>query len=83
VFNQADSHCTHLTCFNRSITAKNFLTSVRNYLEKHHELSPILSGMITCKKDHTMKELIQLLDSEKVHRIYVVDDDGNHLKAST
>ncbi|XP_062168715.1 SNF1-related protein kinase regulatory subunit gamma-1 [Alnus glutinosa] len=61
----------------RSITAKNFLTSVRNYLEKHHELSPILSGMITCKKDHTMKELIQLLDSEKVHRIYVVDDDGN------
>lgn len=77
MFNQADSHCTHLTCFNRSITAKNFLTSVRNYLEKHHELSPILSGMITCKKDHTMKELIQLLDSEKVHRIYVVDDDGN------
>lgn len=36
-----------------------------------------MSGMITCKKDHTMKELIQLLDSENIHRIYVVDDDGN------
>lgn len=24
-----------------------------------------------------MKELIQLLDSENIHRIYVVDDDGN------
>ncbi|XP_059443819.1 SNF1-related protein kinase regulatory subunit gamma-1 [Corylus avellana] len=61
----------------RSITAKNFLTAVRSYLEKHHEVSPILNGMITCKKDNTMKELIQLLDSEKIHRIYVVDDDGN------
>jgi CBS domain-containing protein len=61
----------------RSITAKNFLTAVRSYLDKHHEVSPILSGMITCKKDHTMKELIQLLDSENIHRIYVVDDDGN------
>lgn len=61
----------------RCITAKNFLTAVRSYLEKQHEASPILSGMITCKKDHTMKELIQLLDSEKIHRIYVVDDEGN------
>ena len=34
-------------------------------------------GLITCKKDCTIKELIQLLDHEKIHRVYVVDDDGN------
>ncbi|TXG51288.1 hypothetical protein EZV62_023812 [Acer yangbiense] len=61
----------------RSITAKNFLTAVRNYLEKHHEDSPLISGMVTCKRDHTIKELIQLLDTKKIHRIYVVDDNGN------
>ncbi|XP_057995648.1 SNF1-related protein kinase regulatory subunit gamma-1 isoform X2 [Hevea brasiliensis] len=61
----------------RSITAKNFLTAVRSYLKEHHETSPMLSGMITCTKDHTIKELILKLDSEKIHRIYVVDDAGN------
>nr|WCR76081.1 SNF1-related protein kinase regulatory subunit gamma-1 [Aquilaria sinensis] len=61
----------------RSITAKNFLVAVRKYLEKTDKMSPMLSGMITCKKDHTIKELILMLDSEKIHRIYVVDDEGN------
>ncbi|GMJ00101.1 SNF1-related protein kinase regulatory subunit gamma 1 [Hibiscus trionum] len=61
----------------RSITAKNFLIAVRNYLEKHEKRSPMLSGMITCKRDETVKELIQKLDSEKIHRVYVVDDDGS------
>ncbi|KAE8703519.1 SNF1-related protein kinase regulatory subunit gamma-1 [Hibiscus syriacus] len=61
----------------RSITAKNFLIVVRNYLEKHEKRSPMLSGMITCKRDETVKDLIQKLDSEKIHRVYVVDDDGN------
>ncbi|GMJ05863.1 SNF1-related protein kinase regulatory subunit gamma 1 [Hibiscus trionum] len=61
----------------RSITAKNFLIAVRNYLEKHEKRSPMLSGMITCKRDETVKELIQTLDSEKIQRVYVVDNDGN------
>ncbi|XP_057972354.1 SNF1-related protein kinase regulatory subunit gamma-1 [Malania oleifera] len=61
----------------RSITAKNFLTAVRSYLEQHQEASPMLSGMITCTRDHTMKELILKLDSVKIHRVYVVDGDGN------
>uniref|UniRef100_A0A7N2MMV0 CBS domain-containing protein n=2 Tax=Quercus lobata TaxID=97700 RepID=A0A7N2MMV0_QUELO len=60
----------------RSITGKNYLTAVRSYLEKNHENCPLVTGMITCKRDH-MKELIHLLDSEKFHRIYVVDNDGN------
>lgn len=51
--------------------------AVRNHLKKNHEASPLLNGMITCKKSDTMKELIMTLDSEKIHRIYVVDDDGN------
>ncbi|KAH1074686.1 hypothetical protein J1N35_027014 [Gossypium stocksii] len=61
----------------RSITAKNFLIAVRNYLEKHEKRSPMLSGMITCKRDETVKELIQKLDSEKIQRVYVTNEDGN------
>ncbi|KAJ7956054.1 SNF1-related protein kinase regulatory subunit gamma-1 [Quillaja saponaria] len=61
----------------RSITAKNFLTAVKRYLEMHEEVFPILSGLITCKKNCTIKELILLLDSQKIHRAYVVDGKGN------
>jgi CBS domain-containing protein len=60
----------------RSITAKNFLAAVKNYLQEHQQSSPLLSGMITCKKDNTIKELIMMLDSDKIHRVYVVDDNG-------
>ncbi|KAG5523092.1 hypothetical protein RHGRI_035037 [Rhododendron griersonianum] len=61
----------------RSITAKNFLTAVRSYLEEHKEPSPLLNGMVTCKRENTIKEVIVMLNSKKIHRIYVVDDDGN------
>ncbi|KAE9608570.1 hypothetical protein Lal_00020908 [Lupinus albus] len=50
----------------RAITVKDFLTVV-----------PTTSDLITCKKDFTVKELIQLLDHKKILRVYVVDDDGN------
>ncbi|CAK9148688.1 unnamed protein product [Ilex paraguariensis] len=61
----------------RSITAKNFLTAVRSYLEENQKDSPLLSGMVTCQRDNTLKEVILKLDSTKIHRIYVVDDAGN------
>ncbi|XP_052175269.1 SNF1-related protein kinase regulatory subunit gamma-1 [Diospyros lotus] len=61
----------------RSITAKNFLTAVRRYLEEHKEASPLLNGMITCQRDDTIKDVIVRLDTKKIHRIYVVDDEGN------
>ncbi|XP_016505945.1 SNF1-related protein kinase regulatory subunit gamma-1 [Nicotiana tabacum] len=61
----------------RSITAKNFLTSVQSYLEKHEKHSPYLSSMVTCRRDNSLKEVIMKLDSMKIHRIYVVDDKGN------
>ncbi|KAM1433142.1 hypothetical protein ACFX1R_016464 [Malus domestica] len=61
----------------RSITAKNFLTAVESHLEKHQEVYPMLSTMVTCKRDDTIKDLILMLDSKKIHRVYVVDDDGN------
>ena len=51
--------------------------AVRIYLEKNKEASPMLTEMITCKSDNTIKEMIFLLDSKKIHRAYVVDDDGN------
>ncbi|KAK4256957.1 hypothetical protein QN277_006611 [Acacia crassicarpa] len=61
----------------RTITVKDFLTAVRGYLEKHEEVFPKLSELVTCKKECTVKELIQLLDQKKINRIYVVDDYGN------
>ncbi len=61
----------------RSITAKNFLTAVRSYLDENKKASPLMSGMVTCKRDNTIKEVIIKLDSMKIHRIYVVDDEGN------
>ncbi|KAL3716733.1 hypothetical protein ACJRO7_008339 [Eucalyptus globulus] len=61
----------------RSVTAKHFLAAARNYLEKHQEASPMLGSMITCKSNQTIKELILMLDSHKIQRIYVVDDAGN------
>ncbi|XP_073291406.1 SNF1-related protein kinase regulatory subunit gamma-1-like [Primulina huaijiensis] len=62
----------------RSITAKNFLTTVRSYLEEEHEKeSPLLGGMVTCRRGDTLKEVITKLDSMKIHRIYVVDGGGN------
>ncbi|KAI4336312.1 hypothetical protein L6164_014851 [Bauhinia variegata] len=61
----------------RAITVKDFMSAVRNYLKEHEEAFPKLSDLITCKKNCTVKELIQLLDHEKINRVYVVDDDGN------
>ncbi|KAE8688934.1 SNF1-related protein kinase regulatory subunit gamma-1 [Hibiscus syriacus] len=61
----------------RSITTKNFLIAVKKHLEEHDTRSPMLSGMITCTRDQTVKELIQTLDMVKIQRLYVVDDSGN------
>ncbi|KAK7302236.1 hypothetical protein RJT34_13121 [Clitoria ternatea] len=61
----------------RAIAAKDFLTAVRSYFEKHEGAFPMSSDLITCSNDCTIKELIQLLDQEKIHRVYVVDNDGN------
>lgn len=61
----------------RSITTRHFLTAVRSYLEERHKESPLLSGMITCRRNDTLKEIIAKLDSMKIHRIYVADEGGN------
>ncbi|KAK1407181.1 hypothetical protein QVD17_38794 [Tagetes erecta] len=61
----------------RSITAKNFVTSVKKYLEDNQKASPLVSDMITCKKEDTLKDAIIKLDSKEIHRIYVVDEEGN------
>uniref|UniRef100_K3Y8Q5 CBS domain-containing protein n=1 Tax=Setaria italica TaxID=4555 RepID=K3Y8Q5_SETIT len=61
----------------RTITTKDFLTAVRHHLQEQHEASPLLHDVITCKKDDTIKDIMLKLDSQKIHRIYVVDDKGN------
>ncbi|XP_058763533.1 SNF1-related protein kinase regulatory subunit gamma-1-like [Vicia villosa] len=60
----------------RAITVKDFMTAVRSYLEKNKTAFSMSCEFVTCKMDCTVKELIQLLDREKIHRVYVVDDDG-------
>ncbi|KAL8097875.1 SNF1-related protein kinase regulatory subunit gamma-1-like [Apium graveolens] len=61
----------------RYMTAKNFLTAIRHYLKEHEQSTPFSSGMITCRRDDTLKEVIIKLDSMKIHRVYVVDEEGN------
>uniref|UniRef100_A0A103YBS3 Aldolase-type TIM barrel n=1 Tax=Cynara cardunculus var. scolymus TaxID=59895 RepID=A0A103YBS3_CYNCS len=65
------------TRMNQSITTKNFVTAVKNYLKENEKALPVMSGMITCRKEDTLKDVIMKLDSMKGHRIYVVDDQGN------
>jgi len=64
---------------NRSITAKDFLLASKKYREEQLEEAeaPVPSGMVTCTRDHTLKEVILTLDSLKIHRIYVVDKNGS------
>lgn len=52
------------------------MTAVSSYLEKNKTAFSMSREFVTCKMDCTVKELIQLLDREKIHRVYVVDDDG-------
>ncbi|KAG9156686.1 hypothetical protein Leryth_006643 [Lithospermum erythrorhizon] len=61
----------------RSITAKNFLSAVKKYLEGQQKDSLTLSGLVTCKRSATLNEVIVKLDEVELHRIYVVDDHGN------
>ncbi|RAL42822.1 hypothetical protein DM860_009329 [Cuscuta australis] len=61
----------------RSITAKNFITAIQRYTGEQAKDSPLPSGMVTCRRDDSLKEVIAKLDSLKIHRIYTVDDDGN------
>lgn len=46
-------------------------------METRQEISPFVRGMVICTKNYSIKELIMKLDSEKIHRVYVVDDAGN------
>ncbi|KAJ8634218.1 hypothetical protein MRB53_027554 [Persea americana] len=61
----------------RSITAKDFLTTVRSYLQEHEKASPMLLGVITCQRHDTVKDIILKLDSNKIQRIYVINNEGH------
>lgn len=64
-------------CICRSITAKDFLTTVRSYLQEHEKASPMLLGVITCQRHDTVKDIILKLDSNKIQRIYVINNEGH------
>ena len=59
----------------RSITTKDFITTVQGYLKEQGEDAPNLLGITTCKRDDTIKDVILKLDVEKIQRIYVVGKD--------
>ena len=61
----------------RSITAKDFITTVKRYLEKHQDASAMLMNVIACKRDGTIKDIILRLDAEKRQGIYVADIEEN------
>ncbi|KAL1823679.1 hypothetical protein ACET3Z_010457 [Daucus carota] len=54
-----------------------FVTAVRHYLDKHEQSISFSSGMIKCRRDDTLKEVIIKLGNRKIQRIYVVDEVGN------
>ncbi|KAH0462279.1 hypothetical protein IEQ34_009854 [Dendrobium chrysotoxum] len=61
----------------RSITAKDFIRSIKSYLNTHDDASPRFLGLLTCHSENTIKDIILKLDSEKMQRIYVVGKDDN------
>ncbi|XP_020587021.1 SNF1-related protein kinase regulatory subunit gamma-1-like isoform X2 [Phalaenopsis equestris] len=61
----------------RSITAKDFVRSIKSYLSTHIDASPRFTGVLTCSSENTIKEIILKLDAKKVQRIYVVDEEEN------
>ncbi|XP_042018405.1 SNF1-related protein kinase regulatory subunit gamma-1-like [Salvia splendens] len=64
----------------RSITAKNFLTAVRSYMEEQQRTTPLPSRMVACRRNDTLKDIIAKLDEKKIHRIYVVEEEGGELE---
>lgn len=68
----------------KSITVKNFVSEVRKHLkdrekeqeEENYPPPPFLAGqVITCRSDDTIKDVILKLDTHKIHRIYVVNEE--------
>jgi len=67
-----------------SITVKNFVLEVRKHLkngekgeeEENFPTPSFLDGqVISCRSDDTIKDVIIKLDTHKIHRIYVVDEE--------
>jgi CBS domain-containing protein len=50
--------------------------AVKNNLE-HQDDSPMLTSIITCKRNDTIKDIILSLDAKEKQRIYVVNEEEN------
>ncbi|KAI5069261.1 hypothetical protein GOP47_0015562 [Adiantum capillus-veneris] len=63
----------------RVLTVKDFLEVTRNHLMKTLEDKdvPLLSHIITCSQHEATMDVILKLDKHNIHRVYVVDEEGN------
>lgn len=63
----------------RSVTVKDFLEARRAYLSRTAIDTdiPLLSPVITCKDDEATRDVILTLDNHNIHRVYVVDENGD------
>eukprot|EP00250_Pteridium_aquilinum_P006839 c16676_g1_i1 orf=203-1537(-) len=63
----------------RRLTVKDFLEVTRDYLARtlSDKDVPLLSRIITCRDSEATRDVILKLDKHNIHRVYVVDEEGN------
>lgn len=63
----------------RSLTVKDFLEATGDYLARTSKDKdvPLLSRIITCTENEATRDVILKLDKHNIHRVYVVDEEGN------
>jgi CBS domain-containing protein len=60
------------------LTAGNFLEAVRTYLQSQGILhGPLPNDPVSCTDKSTLLEIITKLDEAKIHRIYVLNPEGD------
>ncbi|MCO5573404.1 hypothetical protein L7F22_027175 [Adiantum nelumboides] len=63
----------------RVLTVKDFLEITRNHLMQTLEDKdvPLLSHIVTCSQHEATRDVILKLDKHSIHRVYLVDEEGN------
>ncbi len=60
------------------LTASNFLEAVRTYLQSQGNVhGPLPNDPVSCTDKSTLLEIITKLDEAKIHRIYVLNPEGD------
>lgn len=63
----------------RPLTVKDFLEVTQDYLARtlKDKDVPLMSRIITCTENEATRDVILKLDKHNIHRVYVVDEQGN------